>query len=84
MYSAVKIFLLKSLLILLAPVWVCAQQKDVGSWHTINVQLTTKNKWMGFAELQTRSRKPADQYDRVFLQIMSFPGYIGDYLYFIS
>jgi hypothetical protein len=62
MYSAVKNCLLKNLLILLAPVWVCAQQKDVGSWHTINVQLTTKNKWMGFAELQTRSRKPADQF----------------------
>ena len=61
MHSAVKNYLLKSLLILLAPVWVCAQQKDVGSWHTVNVQLSTK-KWMGFTELQTRSRKLTDQF----------------------
>ncbi len=62
MYSAVKNCLLKSLLILLIPAAICAQQKEVGSWHTVNVQLSTEKKWMGFAELQTRSRKPADQF----------------------
>jgi len=62
MHAVVKNILLKHLLILLSPLWVCAQQKDAGSWHSVNVQLNTKKKWIGFAELQTRSRKPADQF----------------------
>lgn len=39
-----------------------SQEKDIGSWHTINAQINSKTKWMGFAELQTRSRKLADQF----------------------
>lgn len=39
-----------------------AQEKHIGSWHTVNAQLNTKSKWMAFAELQTRSRKLTDQF----------------------
>ncbi|MBS1751986.1 MAG: DUF2490 domain-containing protein [Bacteroidetes bacterium] len=38
------------------------QEKDVGSWHTISAQLNSKSKWLGFAEIQTRSRKLTDQF----------------------
>ena len=54
--------LLKSLFILLIPALGFAQEKDIGSWHTLNAQLNSKTKWMGFAEIQTRSRKLTDQF----------------------
>ena len=51
-----------TIIVLLLSNFAFSQNKDLGSWHVVNAQLSLSNKWEAFAELQTRSNKFFDDF----------------------
>ena len=51
-----------TILVLLLSKFAFAQDKDLGSWHVVNAQLSLSNKWETFVELQARSNKFLDDF----------------------
>ncbi len=39
-----------------------SQEKDIGTWHVVNAQLSLSGKWEAFIELQTRSNRFFDDF----------------------